>query len=139
MTVTEGNTGTVNVTFTITLSPASGQTVTVNYATADNTRHRRADYTDEDRRRCHLRPGRPPRAITVLVKGDLLDEINETFFVNLSTGQRHDRRRPGDRRPSPTTTPPALSIDDVTVTEGDAGHGQCFVWTRALGLRADSR
>src|SRR5262249_12674063 len=35
--VTEGNGGTVNAVFTVTLSPGSGQVVTVNYATADGT------------------------------------------------------------------------------------------------------
>ena len=37
MTVTEGDRGTANATFTVTLSAASGQTVTVDYATADGT------------------------------------------------------------------------------------------------------
>ncbi|HYC58467.1 MAG TPA: hypothetical protein VEK79_02775, partial [Thermoanaerobaculia bacterium] len=35
--VTEGNAGTTNATFTVTLNPASAGTVTVNYATADGT------------------------------------------------------------------------------------------------------
>ncbi|MBE7554477.1 MAG: DNRLRE domain-containing protein [Anaerolineales bacterium] len=37
VTVTEGNTGTVNAVFTVNLSAASGQTITVNFATANNT------------------------------------------------------------------------------------------------------
>ena len=37
VTVTEGNTGTVNATFTVSLSAASSQTVTVHYATADGS------------------------------------------------------------------------------------------------------
>jgi hypothetical protein len=37
LTVAEGNSGTVNAVFTATLSAASGQTVTVNFATADGT------------------------------------------------------------------------------------------------------
>ena len=39
--VTEGNSGTTNAVFTVTLSPASTQTVTVNYATANGTADRR--------------------------------------------------------------------------------------------------
>ena len=37
MTVTEANGGTVNAIFTVSLSNASGQTVSVAYATADGT------------------------------------------------------------------------------------------------------
>src|SRR5207244_13283517 len=37
VTVTEGNTGTTNANFIMTLSPARSRTVTVNYATADGT------------------------------------------------------------------------------------------------------
>ncbi len=42
--VTEGNSGTVNAAFTVSLSPASGQTVTVNYATANGTATAGSDY-----------------------------------------------------------------------------------------------
>jgi hypothetical protein len=44
VTVTEGNAGTVNANFTVTLSALSGSTVTVNYATADGTATAPADY-----------------------------------------------------------------------------------------------
>ena len=37
VTVTEGNAGIVNANFTVTLARASGQTVSVDYATADGT------------------------------------------------------------------------------------------------------
>ena len=43
--LTEGNAGTTNLTFTVTLSAASGKTVTVGYATADGTATAPADYT----------------------------------------------------------------------------------------------
>ena len=45
VTVTEGNSGTANAMFTVSLSTASGQTVTVNYATADGTAAAPGDYT----------------------------------------------------------------------------------------------
>jgi len=43
--VSEGNSGTTALTFTVGLSAASGQTVTVNYATADGTALANIDYT----------------------------------------------------------------------------------------------
>src|SRR5206468_540484 len=42
--VTEGNSGTVSATFTLRLSSASGQTVSVHYATADGTAVAGRDY-----------------------------------------------------------------------------------------------
>ena len=45
VTVTEGNSGTVNANFTVSLSAASGQTVSVDYATADGTATAPGDYT----------------------------------------------------------------------------------------------
>ena len=44
VTVTEGNTGTRAATFTVTLSAASGQPVTVAYATANGTATAGSDY-----------------------------------------------------------------------------------------------
>ena len=44
VTVTEGNTGTVNAVFNVNLSVASGQVVTVNYATANDTAAAGNDY-----------------------------------------------------------------------------------------------
>ena len=64
VTVTEGNSGTVNATFTVSLSAASGQTVTVNYATADGTAVPPGDYTARSGT-LTFPPGRPSQSITV--------------------------------------------------------------------------
>ena len=83
VTVTEGNAGTVNAVFTVTLSAASGQTVTVNYATADGTATQPADYTNTSGT-LTFTPGATTQTITVPVIGETVPEANETFFVNLS-------------------------------------------------------
>ncbi|MFN3747579.1 MAG: putative Ig domain-containing protein [Sphingorhabdus sp.] len=83
VTVTEGNAGTINAVFTATLSAASGQTVTVNYATADGTATQPADYTNTSGS-LTFTPGQTTRTITVPVIGETVPEANETFFVNLS-------------------------------------------------------
>ncbi|MCX6924292.1 MAG: immunoglobulin domain-containing protein, partial [Verrucomicrobia bacterium] len=89
VTVTEGDTGTVNAVFTVTLSAASGQTVTVNYATANGTATGGASCTtgidyQSVSSSLTFNPGESTKTITVPVCGDLLHEVNETFFVNLS-------------------------------------------------------
>jgi uncharacterized protein (TIGR03437 family) len=83
-TVTEGNSGTTPAVFTVTLSPASAQTVTVDYTTAPGTAVAGTDYQPTSGTLI-FNPGDTTRPITVLVNGDTTNEaICETYFVNLS-------------------------------------------------------
>ena len=100
--MTEGDTGSLNATFTVTLTPASTQTVTVGYATANGTATAGSDYTAASGT-LTFAPGATTQTVAVGVLGDLLDEANETFTVNLSgpvnaviadsAGHRHHRRQ----------------------------------------------
>jgi Tol biopolymer transport system component/predicted secreted protein len=121
VTVTEANTGTVNATFTVTLSAAGANTVTVNYATADGTATQPADYQSASGT-LTFNPGDLTKTITVLVNGDTLDEPTETFFVSLSNavnGVIVDNQ--GQSTINDNDPTPSLSINDVSVAEGDAG------------------
>ena len=69
--------------FTVTLSPSSAQTVTVQFATADGTALAGSDYLATSGS-LTFNPGETTKTITVRVKGDTVVEANETFFVNLS-------------------------------------------------------
>ena len=60
MAVIEPDVGTVTATFTVTLSAASGKTVTVDFATANGTATSPADYTASSGT-FTFNPGRPPR------------------------------------------------------------------------------
>lgn len=84
VTVTEGNAGTINANFTVSLSAPSSQTVTVNYATADGTATGGSDYRAIASTQLTFPPMTTSQSVTVIVNGDVLDEPNETFFVNLS-------------------------------------------------------
>ncbi len=125
VTVTEGNAGTVNAVFNITLSAASAQTVTVGYATSSLGLNPAAaegtDYTAASGT-LTFNPGDTLKTVSVAVTGDTLDEPNETFFFNLSTPSNATF---ADGQAIGTITDddgvPSLSIGDVTVTEGDAG------------------
>jgi large repetitive protein len=79
----EGNAGTVNALFTVSLSAASGQSVTVNYATADGTATQPADYAAASGT-LTFTPGQTTRTISVAVVGETAPEANESYFVNLS-------------------------------------------------------
>jgi hypothetical protein len=119
--VTEGNGGTVNAVFTVTVSPAATQNVTVNFATSNGTATAGADYLASSGM-LTIPAGQTTGTITVTVNGDLLDEPDETFSVNLSNPTNAiivDGQGLGtiiDDDP-----PPSLSIDDTNVTEGNSG------------------
>ncbi len=84
--VTEGNDPkvTTNLAFTVTLSTASGRPVTVPY-TLGGTAAADADYTDPATKSVTLAAGTTTGTITIPVKGDTLDEPNETVIVTLGT------------------------------------------------------
>lgn len=81
--VNEGNSGTTTATFTVSLSAASGQTVTVNYATADGTATAGSDYVARSGT-LSFAPGVTAQGVAVTVNGDTAVEPNETFSVGLS-------------------------------------------------------
>ena len=102
VTVTEGNTGTVVAEFTVTLSAAFSQPVTVHYATADGSAKAGSDYQAASGT-LTFAPGDPlTQTVSVLVNGDRLGEANEGFSVRLKqSDQRFSRRcvrRGHDRR-----------------------------------------
>jgi hypothetical protein len=119
--VTEGNGGTTSAVFTVRLSAASGQAVTVDYATADGTATTPADYTTTAAA-ISFPAGTTTRTITVQVIGDLLDEANETFLVRLSSPAH---ALLGDAQATGTILDddpmPVLTIGDVSLAEGEAG------------------
>jgi len=123
VTLNEGNSGTTNATFTVTLSPASSQTVTVNYATANGTATAGSDYVAQSGT-LTFTAGQTTKTISVTVNGDTTVEPNETFVVNLmspSGATLADSQGQGTIVNDDTAPLPSLSINDVTVTEGDSG------------------
>jgi hypothetical protein len=81
--VLEGDAGTVNAVFTVTLSSSIQETVTVDYATADGTATSPDDYVS-DSGTLIFDIGETTMPITVQVNGDEIEESNQTFLVNLS-------------------------------------------------------
>ena len=84
--VTEGNdpATTANMSFTVTLSAASGRDVTVPY-TLGGTATAGSDYEEPQTRAVTISAGDTSAAIVIKVKGDTADEDNETIEVTLGT------------------------------------------------------
>ncbi|MDV2450049.1 putative Ig domain-containing protein [Xanthomonas hortorum] len=121
--VNEGNAGTSNATFTVSLSqPAGTGGVSFDIATADGTATAGVDYVASSLTGQTIPAGSSSATFTVLVNGDTLSEPNETFFVNVSNISGASA---GDVQGQGTIvnddTLPALSIDDVSVNEGNSG------------------
>jgi hypothetical protein len=83
--VTEGNTGAVNATFTVTLSKPSSAAVTVNYATADLAAKAGSDYVAKTGT-LTIPAGQTSGTFTVAVIGDrIVESSTEEFSVQLTS------------------------------------------------------
>lgn len=80
--VAEGNSGTTNLVFTVTLSATSALTIKVDFATADGTATT-SDYQSTSGT-LTFNPGQLTQTITVAVNGDQVTEPNETVLLNLN-------------------------------------------------------
>jgi Calx-beta domain-containing protein/VCBS repeat protein len=119
--VAEGNTGTVNAVFTVSLSSPSLLPVSVSDATSNRTATAGSDYTPASGT-LTFSPGSTRRTITVTVKGDVLDEDDETLAVELSAPSNATLATPvGTATILDDDQLPTLSVADATVTDGNAG------------------
>lgn len=84
--VTEGNSGTRTLTFTVKLSSATPNTVNVNFATANDTAVQPSDYIQKAGT-LTFTPGQTSKTVAVTVNGDTKVEADESFFLNLSAAQ----------------------------------------------------
>jgi hypothetical protein len=78
----EGRNGTRLFVFTVSLSWASDDPVTVSYATANGTATAGSDYQAQSGT-LTFAPGEFTKTITIVVNGDKTKESDESFFVNL--------------------------------------------------------
>ena len=121
---TEGNSGTTLMSFNVTLSAATTNTVTVDYATAGGSANAGTDYASNSGTLVFA-PGVTSQAIVIAVAGDIVAEGIETFAVNLSAPSNatlFDAQATGTILDDDTAAAlPALSIGNVSLMEGDTG------------------
>ncbi|MCR9130689.1 MAG: Ig-like domain-containing protein [Alphaproteobacteria bacterium] len=128
VTVAEGaGTGT----FTVSLSAVSGREITVDYTTADGTALAGSDYA-AGAGTVTIPAGSPSATIAVSITEDALDENTETFTVDLSNATNASiADASGEASITDNDAPPALSVDDVALAEGDSG-ATTFTFTVSL-------
>jgi CSLREA domain-containing protein len=106
--------------FTVTLSNASGATVTVDYATANGTAAAGQDYFAAAGQ-LTFAPGDTTKSVTIALVDDAVTEGSEAFVINLGApvnaaiadGQAQGTISDNDATPS-------IAIDDVSMVEGSA-------------------
>ena len=135
VTLSEGNAGTTNATFTVSLSaPAGPGGVAFDLATANGTATAGVDYVANALTGQMIPAGSSTYTFTVLLNGDALNEPSETFFVNVTNVTN---AIVGDGQGVGTIVNddplPSLSINSVTANEGNAGTTS-FTFSVALSV-----
>jgi hypothetical protein len=117
----EGNSGTTNFVFTVSLSAASGQEIDVAYATADGT----ATTADNDyiatSGTLTFLAGDTSHTVTVAVIGNTTNEADETFTLNLTPVTLQVNTASATGTIVNDDPVPSLAVEDVQNPEGNVG------------------
>ena len=120
VTVAEGNSGTTQATFVVALSGPSSQSVSFSFATANGTATAGSDYVATSGA-SSFAPGEVEKPVVVLVNGVTVDETQETLFLDISNVQNATVSSSRGNGFINDDDGPTISINDVSVTEGNAG------------------
>src|SRR5215831_3832592 len=117
--IVEGDSGTTDLNFTVTLSQAPSADVTVHYQTADDTAIAGSDYVATSGT-LTIPAGSSSGTISVPVNGDLVPESYETFYMDLGSAVNamiSNGRGIGTILNDDST----ISIRDASISEGNSG------------------
>lgn len=121
--LTEGNAGTTNMSFTVTLSKTSTSPITVKYVTSNGTATAGTDYVAASGT-ITFAAGQTSKIVTVGVVGDTVVESNETLTVTLSNASGATISRAaatGTITNDDVAAPPTISIADASRPESNSG------------------
>ncbi len=140
--ILEGNTnGSAQAVFTVTLDHANAtDAVTVQVATVDGTATiADGDYSALASTTLTFQPGETSKQISIPITGDATPEQNETFLVKL-TNPSGNAALAKDTGTGTILNDDGqyLTINDVTITEGDSGDSNAVFLVRLNGAAATS-
>ena len=118
--IAEGNSGTKQATFVVALSASTSQSVSFSFATANGTATAGSDYVANSGPETFA-PGEVVKSVVVLINGDTVDETQETFFLDISNVQNATVGSSRGNGFIVDDDGPTISINDVSVTEGNSG------------------
>ena len=111
-----------DIDFRVTLSAASGKTVTVNYATSEATTAEADDFTAVSVTTLTFSPGETLMTFMVSTTQDSIDEDDETFGVTLTLPANANvtlNQSVGVGTINDDDDPPTVSVNDANAMEGD--------------------
>jgi hypothetical protein len=127
---TEGNSGTSTLNFTVSLSPVSGRTVRVNYATANSTATATSDFVSTSGQ-LTFNAGETSKTVAVTINGDTTLEGDETFFVDLTTPVAASiTRSRGTGTITNDDTAPSVSFSTANYSKSEGGGSTNITVTR---------
>jgi serine protease len=118
--ITEGNSGTKVMTFTVSLSEVSASPVTYDIATANNSATAGSDYVASTLVGQSIPAGQLSKTFSVTINGDTTVEANEILRANLTNGSVIVTDAQGTGTII-NDDGPVLSIADAGFVEGDSG------------------
>jgi hypothetical protein len=125
----EGESGTSNALFTVTLSKPYHLPVSVDFSTADGSALAGSDYTATNGS-LTFAPGETTQTISVALNGDPTDEANENFFLNLTNSVNVTLTDVQAKATIVDDDPLVLSIPDISVLEGYTGTSAALFTVR---------
>jgi hypothetical protein len=128
-TVVEGLTTPQNLSYTVSLSSSSPQTITVQYSTANGTALAGSDYTATTGT-LTFNPGVTSQTISIPILNDSVNEANETFTLKLTSpsnanlgGTATVTTTITDTLSASTTTTLAANVENLTLTGSSVING----------------
>lgn len=134
-TVTEGDAGTVDATFAVTLTRPSPVDVTVRYDTVNITATAATDYVAASGT-LTIPAGQTSQTFTIAIRNDRLAELTETFAVNLSNSINAPIAD-GQAIGTILDNEPRITISDVSRLEGRNRKSTLFTFTVTLSAAYD--
>ncbi|HYI35688.1 MAG TPA: Calx-beta domain-containing protein [Thermoleophilaceae bacterium] len=139
--VTEGDTGTVAATFDVNRTSSVGA-ATVKVTTANGVATAPSDYTALSGTTVSFADGESTKQVTVNVKGDAIDEPDETFTASLSAPSSKATIADGDATGTITDDDAPvdgqLSVSDNSQAEGNSGTGNSVFTVTREGPTTDA-
>jgi subtilisin-like proprotein convertase family protein len=129
--VTEGDSGTLNMIFGVFLSSQASFPIFVDFVTADGTAKSPTDYEGRSGTRVFF-PGQTHKRVSIAISGDTAQEGNETLFLRLRDAEGATLTDDSALGTIVDNDAPTISVNDVSQTEANSGTNKTYAFKVTL-------